>query len=225
MAQQPRILRLESPSATQNVIDNIREDVFMPADGDYSNAFGFKKKDKKEGDDKSDTGKRTAKSWWADIFGTKDERVAKRAERRKNRAERKRLRLQKKSTKQIQVENAAKEKALALGKSQAEAEAIAQKAGAERKAAEEKAISDAEETARQLALKNGSTPQVAEDLANEAGGIVEDKIFGGGYGAEGATEQPKFWDSMSKGAKVALIGGGVVVLGLITWGIVASRKK
>ena len=30
---------------------------------------------------------------------------------------------------------------------------------------------------------------------------------------------------MSTGAKVALIGGGVLVLGLITWGIVASRKN
>lgn len=228
MAQQSRIIKLESPSATQNIVNDMRDDIFMPADGDYENAFGdglrnlFKKKEKKEADDKSDSEKRTAKSWWADVFGTKDERVARREERRRNRAERKRLRLQKKSTKQIQLENKAKERALALGKSQAEAEAIAKKVGAERKAAEEKAIADAEEKAKAKALANGDTPQVAEDKSNEAGFQKEQEFFGG-YGA--SDEKPSFWGSMSTGAKIGLIGGGVVVLGLITWGIVASNKN
>lgn len=229
---QPRIIRMESPSATQNIVDNMNEDIFMPFDSDYENAFGdgvrnlFKKKDKKEGDDKSDksSGKEKAKSWWAGIFGTKDERIARRTERRKNRAERKRLRLQKKSNKQIQIENAAKERALALGKSQAEAEAISQKAGAERKAAEEKAIADAEEKAKADALAKGLPPQTAEDLSNQAGEKKEQEIFGG-YGTDGSDVKPSFWGSMSTGAKIGLIGGGVLVTGLIIWGIVASNKN
>ena len=231
MTHRTRIIRLESPSATQNVVNDMRDDIFMPADGDYSN-FGdgirnlFKKKEKKEGDDKSDKSdseKRTAKSWWADIFGTKNERVAKRTERRKNRAERKRLRLQKKSIKQIEIENKAKERALALGKSQAEADAIAQQVGAQRKAQEEAAITQAEEKAKADALAKGLPQQTAEDLSNAAGEKMEQSF--GGYGNDGAKDETKFWGSMSTGAKVALIGGGVVVLGLITWGIVASNKN
>jgi len=209
---QPRIIQLEAPSATQNSINDMREDIFMPMDG------------KKKSDDKK-SGKEKEKSWWEGIFGTKDERIARRTERRANRAERKRLRLQRKSSKQLQIENAAKERALALGQSQAQANAAALEAGAKQKAAEEAIIAAAEEKAKTQALSNGLTPQQAEDAANAAGGLVEDKIFGGGYGTEGQLENPKFWGSMSTGAKVALIGGGVVVLGLITWGIVASRKN
>ena len=210
MAQSPRIIQLEAPSATQNSINNMTEDIFMPADG------------KDEG---KKTGKEKAKSWWAGIFGTKDERIAARTERRKNRAERKRLRLQRKSTRQVQIENAAKERALALGQSEAQANAAAMEAGAKQKAAEELAIAQAEEKARQNALNNGKTQPEAEDSANNAGLQKEQEIFGGGYGTEGQSENPKFWGSMSTGAKVALIGGGVLVLGLITWGIVASRKN
>jgi hypothetical protein len=231
MPKHSRIIRLESPSATQNSVNNMRDDIFMPADGDYENAFGdglrnlFRKKPKDEADDKSeksDSEKRTAKSWWADVFGTKDERVARRTERRQNRAERKRLRLQKKSTKQIALENAAKQRALAIGKSQAEADAIAQQVGAQRKAAEEKAIADAEEKAKANSLANGDTPLVAENKSIEAGFQKEQEFFGG-YGA--SDEKPSFWGSMSTGAKIGLIGGSVVVLGLITWGIVAANKN
>jgi len=228
-----RIIKLESPSATQNAVDNMNEDIFMPMDGDYANAFGdglkniFKKKDKKEGDDKSDTGKNDTKgdgkSWWAGIFGNKDERIAKRTERRKNRAERKRLRLQKKSIKQIEIENKAKERALALGKSQAEADAIAKQVGAQRKAQEEAAITQAEEKAKADALAKGLPQQTAEDLSNAAGEKMEQSF--GGYGTDGAKDETKFWGSMSTGAKVGLIGGGVLVTGLIIWGIVASNKN
>jgi hypothetical protein len=235
MAQSPRIIRLESPSATQNVVDNMNEDIFMPMDGDYENAFGdglkniFKKKEKKEGDgkdkksDKSDGEKRTAKSWWADMFGTKDERVAKRTARRKNRAERKANRLKRKSAKQIQLEAAAEQRALALGKSKAEAEALAQQEGAKRKAQEEAAITQAEEKAKADALAKGLPPPVAEDLSNKAGEQMEQSF--GGYGTDGSDVKPSFWGSMSTGAKIGLIGGGVLVTGLIIWGIVASNKN
>lgn len=195
-----RIIRLESPSATTNTVDNLRSDVFMPADGD-----------KTDGD----------KNWFTKIFGTKENRDKRRTDRRNARAERKRLRLQKKSTKQLQIENAAKEKALALGKSQAEANAIAQKAGAERKAQEEAAIKQAEEKAKADALAKGKTDQEAEDLSNAAGDKKEKELFGGASTNDNLqTKTP-----MSKGTKIALIGGGVVVLGLIIWAVVASTKK
>jgi hypothetical protein len=197
-----RIIQLEAPSATQNSINDMKEDLFMAADG-----------------------KEKAKSWWAGIFGTKDERIARRTERRANRAERKRLRLQRKSTKQLQIENAAKERALALGQSEAQANAAALEAGAKQKAAEEAAILAAEEKAKRDALAKGLPQDQVDNLTNQAGLQKENEIFGGGYGTEGKSENPKFWGSMSTGAKVALIGGGVVVLGLITWGIVASRKN
>lgn len=228
MAQSPRIIRLESPSATQNAVNNMNDDIFMPMDGDYENAFGdglknlFKKKEKKEGDDKGDDSK--GKTFWQGIFGTKEEREKKRETRRKNRAERRAARRLRKSNRQMQIELAAEKRALALGKSKEEAEALAQKEGAKRKAAEEKAIADAEEKAKANALANGSTPQVAEDLSNQAGEKKEQEIFGG-YGTDGSDLKPSFWDSMSTGAKVGLIGGGVLVTGLIIWGIVASNKN
>ena len=91
---------------------------------------------------------------------------------------------------------------------------------------EEAAILAAEEKAKTLALNNGLTPQQAEDSANAAGDKLEQQMFGGGYGGDApSTDKPKFWGSMSTGAKVGLIGGGVLVLGLITWGIVASSKN
>jgi hypothetical protein len=208
----------------------MNEDIFMPFDSDYENAFGdgvknlFKKKEKKEGDSKGGDGKSEGKTFWQSIFGTKEEREKKRIERRKNRAERKASRRLRKSNRQLQIENKAKERALALGKSQAEAEAIAQQEGAKRKAAEEKAITDAEEKAKADALAKGLPPQTAEDLSNQAGEKKEQEIFGG-YGTDGSDVKPSFWGSMSTGAKIGLIGGGVLVTGLIIWGIVASKKN
>lgn len=240
MALRTRIVRLEAPSATQNVVNDMREDIFMPADGDYTfgAALAAQTAAASTPSPLAPTPKVTAPTVTAPItpsapkgnfftrlFGTKDERDAKRERRRKNRAERRAARRLRKSTRQLKVETAAKERALKLGKSQAEAQAAADLAGAQIKAAEEKAIADAEQKAKANALANGLTPQQAEDAANAAGGLVEDKIFGGGYGGDGKKDETKFWGSMSTGAKVALIGGGVVVLGLITWGIVASNKN
>ena len=231
-----RILRLVATSATQNVTDNTNDDIFMPATGDYSakNVFGapFNPKPltpKPLAPTPSTTVASKAaepakEGWFTRLFGTKDERSAKRTQRRANRAARKAARKLRKSIKQLKVEAAAKERALALGKSQAEAQAAATEAGLKVKAQEEAAIAAAEEAAKTAALKSGLTPQQAEDAANAAGGLLEDKIFGGGYGTE-TKDETKFWGSMSTGAKIGLIGGGVVVLGLITWGIVASRKK
>lgn len=243
MALRTRIIRLESPSATQNVRNNMRDDIFMPMDG-YSYGIGDKiaekiqnKIDEEGGIEKikaTDEQKKQAlglvdkkdkKGFWASLFGTKEERQANRERRRKNRAERKAARRLRKSNRQLKVETSAKERALKLGKSQAEAQAAANAVGLQQKALEEQLIAQAEEKAKAAALAKGLTQQQAEDAANAAGGLVEDKIFGDGYGTDGAKDETKFWGSMSTGAKVALIGGGVVVLGLITWGIVASNKN
>lgn len=233
MALRTRIIKLESPSATQNSLNNMRDDIFMPLTGDLG--FGQTLAPQTPAATTQiplaptptvTTATKPAESkgnFFTRLFGTKEERDAKRERRRKNRAERKAARRLRKSTRQLKAETAAKERALKLGKSQAEAQAAADLAGAQIKALEEKAIADAEQKAKANALANGLTPQQAEDAANAAGGLVEDKIFGGGYG--GDVPPTKFWGSMSTGAKVALIGGGVVVLGLITWGIVASNKN
>jgi hypothetical protein len=242
MSQRPRIVKLVSMYSIGNVTDNVRDDVFMPATGNYT--FGAalasqtpaattpsplappKAPSPSGTSSTASTSATTTPSapkgnFFTKLFGTKKEREARRERRRKNRAERKAARRLRKSVKQIQIETKAKERALALGKSQAEAQAAADAAGLQQKAREEQLIAQAEEKAKADALAKGSTPQVAEDLANAAGEKIEQQMFGG-YG-----EPPKasFWSSMSTGAKVGLIGGGVVVLGLITWGIIAANKK
>ena len=256
MAQRPRIIRLEAPSATQNAINNLTEDIFMPFGGsDFtfaqtlapqtpaastptplappkaptaSTASTASTAANVSTASTVSSAKNTPKkgNFFTKLFGTKEERQANRARRRKNRAERKAARKLRKSARQLRVEMAAKERALKLGKSQAEAQAAANLAGAQVKAGEEKSITLAEERAKTAALNQGLTQQQAEDAANAAGGLIEDRIFGGGegYGTD-VKKDETFWGSMSTGAKVGLIGGGVVVLGLITWGIIAANKN
>lgn len=238
MALRTRIIRLESPSATQNVVNNMRDDIFMPATGNYTFGAALAAQtppattptpkattpsaaNVSTASTVSSTSTAPKGNFFTKLFGTKEERQARREKRRKNRAERKAARRLRKSVKQTQIETKAKERALALGKSQAEAQAAADAVGAQQKAREEQIIAQAEEKAKADALAKGLPPQTAEDLANAAGEKIEQQMFGG-YG-----EPPKasFWSSMSTGAKVGLIGGGVVVLGLITWGIIAANKK
>ena len=100
---------------------------------------------------------------------------------------------------------------------QAETQAV-QKVEQENLVIEQK-VTEAETKAYNETLAKTNNVEAAEKSANEAGLAVE-----GGYGIDTGVKVG-FWSSMSTGAKVGLIGGGVLVTGLIIWGIVASNKN
>ena len=248
MAHSPRIIKLESPSATQNVVDNMNEDVFMPFDGDgnYLNVddlgdyeyLGFDGENFVYADGKGKkffskigqglkTGAQKvgqAGKWIGKQIGKLVTKFGKAIrERNRNRAKR---HIEKLEKAQQKAESDAlaeankmnlppQEKKKFVEKKKVEA---VKKAEAQNKEIEQK-VEEAETKAYNETLAKSNNVEAAEKAANEAGMSVE-----GGYGIDTGVKVG-FWSSMSTGAKIGLIGGGVLVTGLIVWGIVASNKN
>lgn len=245
---QPRIIRMESQSATQNVVDNLNEDIFMPFDGDgnylnvddlgdyeyigfdgenhvYADGKGkrfFSKIGKGIGNAARGVGK--AAKWVGGKIGKLVTAFGKAIRERKRRRGQRHVERMEKAKEKAEADALAEagkmnlppeEKKKFVEKKKIEA---VKKVEAENKEIEQK-VEAAETQAYNETLAKTNNVEAAEKSANEAGLAVE-----GGYGINTGVKVG-FWSSMSTGAKIGLIGGGVVVLGLIIWGIVASRKN
>ena len=248
MAHSPRIIRLESPSATQNAVDNINEDIFMPFDGDgnYLNIddlgdyeyIGFDGENHVYADGK---GKRffskigqgikkgaqkvgQAGKWIGGQIGKLVTKFGKAIRERKRRRAKRHIEKLEKAQVKAEADALAEaekmklppeEKKKFVAKKKVEA---VKKAEVQNKEIEQK-VEEAETKAYNETLAQTNDVEKSEKAANDAGLAVE-----GGYGIS-TDVKIGFWSSMSTGAKVGLIGGGVLVLGLIIWGIVASNKN
>jgi len=245
---QPRIIRLESPSATQNVVDNMNEDIFMPFDGDgnYLNIddlgdyeyLGFDGENHVYADGKG-------KKFFANI-GQGIKKGAKKVAQagkwigkqiknlvtkwgktiKENRTKRQANKEIKKAEKIAAAEKKALDEAnkknLAPPEKAAYVQQETQKADDKIEQSHEMVetkIAEAETKAYNETLATTKNVEAAEKMALEKGQEVEKRYEG--Y----LDKDPSFWGSMSTGAKIGLIGGGVVVLGLIIWGVIASSKK
>jgi hypothetical protein len=246
MAQSPRIIRLETQSATQDVKDNMNEDIFMPFDGDgnYLNIddlgdyeyLGFDGENHVYADGKgkkffSETrvGRGLAKvgqaaKWVGGKIGKLVTAFGKAIRERKRRRAKRHIEKLEKAQVKAEADALAEaekmnlppeEKKKFVEKKKVEA---VKKAEVQNKEIEQK-VEAAETQAYNETLAKTNDVEKAEKAANDAGLVVE-----GGYGIE-TDVKVGFWSSMSTGAKIGLIGGGVLVLGLITWGIVASRNN
>lgn len=238
---QPRIIRMESPSATQKVVDNMNEDIFMPFDGDgnYLNVddlgdyeyLGFDGENFVYADGKgkrffSKIGQGIKKGVKGIFKGIKNlvtkfgkaikKRQEKRLERKNKKLKDARWNARNKAAEEIKKKNLPPAVAQKMIQ-QAETQAV-QKVEQENLVIEQK-VTEAETKAYNETLAKTNNVEAAEKSANEAGLAVE-----GGYGIDTGVKVG-FWSSMSTGAKVGLIGGGVLVTGLIIWGIVASNKN
>jgi hypothetical protein len=245
---QPRIIRLETQSATQDVKDNIYEDIFMPFDGDgnYLNVddlgdyeyIGFDGENHVYADGKgkrffSKIGKGIgnaargvgdAAKWvggkivdFVSKFGKAiRERQDKRLERKNKKLKDARWKARNKAQSEIEKKKLPPKEAQKLIE-QAETQAV-QKVEQENTEIEKK-VTEAETQAYNETLAKTNDVEKAEKAANDAGLVVE-----GGYGIDTGVKVG-FWSSMSTGAKVGLIGGGVLVTGLIIWGVVASKNN
>jgi len=248
MEQRPTIIRMVATTATQNVGANLGEDIFMPFDGEgnYLNiddlgdyeylgfdgenyvyadgkgkkffskvGAGIKKGAQKVGQAGKWVGgkiKSLVTKWGAKIRERKDKRAAIKAER----------------IEKAKTEAAAKAKAEAEKKNlpPAQTEALVKKETAKAvKAIEEKhakietAVTNAETAAYNKTMEATKDVEKAEQAANQAGLEVE-----GGYGISEDTTKEGFWKSMSKGGKIAIIGGGALLVTVVIIAIVKSKK-
>lgn len=143
------------------------------------------------------------------FFSEWGERIKKRREERKNR----------KSMREFRAQQVALEKAKAQGMSEEQAKKIAEDVAAKIRAEQEKFIGNAEKQAYDKAKEQNLPIEQVEKKADEAGQKAEEQVFAGGYTTDDK-EKEGFWKSLPTGGKIGIIGGGVLVLGLITYLIV-----
>jgi len=143
------------------------------------------------------------------LFSRWGEKIKKRKEERKL----------KKSKKQTDAENNAKDKVKAQGGSESDANKAGAKAGFDVKQQEEAIINNAESKAYEAAKAAGKSIEEVEKAANQAGEEAEKQIYGGYL----AGEDKGFWKSMGVGGKVAIIGGGALFIGLIVYLVVKKK--
>lgn len=192
----PRIIKLEAPSATQNAIDNLNEDIFMPFSG---------------------------KDLITKIFGTKEDRQKRRAERKAKRLARKsnRQKAQEEKVKQKALsEGKSPEEASKIA--DAAGNAIKQEEEIQIQTAGKAAVAKAQKAA--AATNKKITEQEIESARDKGEQEKEAEIFSG-YGQGEDKGKVNFWNSMTTTGKIALVGGTALVIGVIVWGIKSSSKK
>jgi hypothetical protein len=133
--------------------------------------------------------------------------------------ERRTARKNRKSRKQEMAYKVAMEKAKAQGLSDEQAKKIASDAEAKVRAEQESLIAAAESRAYEKGKAEGKPTEQIEQAANKAGEEAEKQIYGGYL----ASEDKGFWKSMGVGGKIAIIGGGTLLIGLIVYLVVKKK--